>query len=205
MAQARDTRRRGDQLQNEIYQAVYELLDEKGYASLTLADVAGRSKTSRSVLYRHWDNIFDLTLDAILAGISTETNPLVQGIFDRGSLRADLLYVGQTFIRLSNQGPNKYFRLLFAEAPEAQLNREKILAASETSNLKIMGVVLENGRRRGEIHKEPPVMTQLMLFRSLRYFDLIGGRSMAVAYLDRIVDEEVLPAWRTFIKEESVT
>ena len=60
-----ETRRRGDDLENTIYAATLKILARDGYEKTTFAQIAREAKTSRTVLYRRWDTIFELVHDAI--------------------------------------------------------------------------------------------------------------------------------------------
>ncbi|MEJ5967781.1 TetR family transcriptional regulator [Lactiplantibacillus plantarum] len=53
-------RRRGNRLENAIYDTTYTLLSQYGLDQVTFSRVATAAATSRSVLYRYWDSTFDL-------------------------------------------------------------------------------------------------------------------------------------------------
>jgi AcrR family transcriptional regulator len=81
-------RRRGEELEEAILQAGWDQLRSGGYQAFTIDAVAERAGTSRSVLYRRWEDRAAL-LDAVL------TFGLTQGRLaepeDTGSLRGDIL------------------------------------------------------------------------------------------------------------------
>ena len=65
--------------------ATLELLDEHGYAGLTLAEVAKRAGVSRAALYRRWADKSQLVVEAMVSRLPTTSLP------DTGSIRGDLL------------------------------------------------------------------------------------------------------------------
>lgn len=81
------TRRRGEELENAILDAVWEELSEKGYGGLTFEGVAARARTSRAVLYRRWPTRTDLVL-ATIARLGRRTPRVAP---DTGSLREDMI------------------------------------------------------------------------------------------------------------------
>ena len=85
--EAKATRRRGEELQNAILDAVWDEISEKGYGGLTYEGVAARARTSRAVLYRRWPTRTDLVLAAI-ERLGRRTPAVAP---DTGSLREDLL------------------------------------------------------------------------------------------------------------------
>jgi AcrR family transcriptional regulator len=68
-----------------IISATLELLDEQGYAGLSLAEVALRAGVSRTALYRRWDRKAQLVVEAMVSRLPA------RGLPDTGSIRGDLL------------------------------------------------------------------------------------------------------------------
>ena len=87
-----NTRKRGDTLVESIYDAVVKLIKEVGYANLTFQQIAKAAKTSRSVLYRRWANMFDLLMEIVDDRSSKALGgQLIDRIENTGTLRGDLL------------------------------------------------------------------------------------------------------------------
>jgi AcrR family transcriptional regulator len=89
---ARDARRRpkaGRQRDPEIDTAVIaatlQVLDEVGYAKLSIGAVASRANVYRPAIYRRWPTKQHLVTDAIASTIGVTPTP------DSGDLRADLI------------------------------------------------------------------------------------------------------------------
>src|SRR5882672_4805358 len=68
-----------------ILVATRELLAERGWADLTIAEVAARAGVAKTTLYRRWPGKADLVVDA-MAALFSELE-----IADHGSMLADAL------------------------------------------------------------------------------------------------------------------
>src|SRR5215218_6373882 len=80
------TRRRGETLEQAIFQAVLDQLQSVGYARLTMEGVAACAHTGKAALYRRWPRKEDLVVDAL-----DHAMPSLAELPDTGSLREDLL------------------------------------------------------------------------------------------------------------------
>lgn len=152
MTEPNKSRRRGDKLQNDIYEATYRLLETEGYSAINFTRIAREANTSRSVVYRYWDTPFDLVFAAVRQRMQQAEARFENLDFDRGSLRDHLVYVGQHFILESNNGPFRLFKMLFSEMINQQ-ERERtgqMLAEATESNIKIMDDVLQRAIQRGK-------------------------------------------------------
>ncbi|ANS75770.1 transcriptional regulator [Paenibacillus yonginensis] len=202
MTESNKSRRRGDQLQNDIYAAAYRLLETEGYSAINFARIAREANTSRSVVYRYWDTPFDLVFAAVQHRMQQSEGVFKSLDFDRGCLRDHLVSVGQHFILESDNGPFRLFKMLFSEMISQQ-ERERtsqMLAEATGSNIKIMDCVLQQAVQRGEITKLPPKATKLILFEQIRYTFMLENGRVSHQKLEEIVDHVVLPAILYFSK-----
>lgn len=203
MTESNKHRRRGDQLQNDIYAATYRLLETEGYSAINFTRIAREANTSRSVVYRYWETPFDLVFAAVQQRMQQSEEELNNLDFDRGSLRDSLVYVGQYFILESNHGPFRLFKMLFSEMINQQ-ERERtgqMLAKATGANIKMMDYVLQRAVQRGEITKFPPKATKLILFEQIRYTFMLENGLVSDQKLEEIVDHVVLPAILYFSKQ----
>ncbi|WP_263881671.1 TetR/AcrR family transcriptional regulator [Paenibacillus sp. PSB04] len=203
MIESNKSRRRGDQLQNDIYAVTYRLLETEGYSAINFSRIAREANTSRSVVYRYWDTPFDLVFAAVQQRMQQSEEELNNLDFDRGSLRDSLVYVGQYFILESNNGPFRLFKMLFSEMINQQ-ERERtgqMLAKATGANIKMMDYVLQRAVQRGEITKFPPKATKLILFEQIRYTFMLENGLVSDQKLEEIVDHVVLPAILYFSKQ----
>ncbi len=87
-----NTRKRGDALVESIYDAAVKLIKKVGYANLTFQQIAKAAKTSRSVLYRRWANMFDLLMEIVDdKSFKALGGQLVDRLENTGTLRGDLI------------------------------------------------------------------------------------------------------------------
>jgi AcrR family transcriptional regulator len=84
-------RRRGEQLNEAIYQACLDELREHGYANLTMDRVAARARTGKATLYRRWPSKVEL-----VASTMHYTTPTYSAPPDTGNLRDELLTLLRT-------------------------------------------------------------------------------------------------------------
>ncbi|MCX4096405.1 TetR/AcrR family transcriptional regulator [Nocardia sp. alder85J] len=80
------TRRRGNDLEDAVYEAALDELAEVGYERLTMDRIAKRARTGKTSVYRRWPTRADLVLDAL------RHRPVrAVRLPDTGDLREDLL------------------------------------------------------------------------------------------------------------------
>ncbi len=87
-------RPRSVQAEAAILQATAEILEERGFAALTMEEVATRAGASKATVYRWWSSKGTLAFDAFVARF-LEGQPLP----DTGSLHSDLLAALRGWIR----------------------------------------------------------------------------------------------------------
>lgn len=78
-------RARDDRIDEAVLAATTALLDEVGYADLTIGQVAARSGRHRPAIYRRWPSKRHLVVDAVAGMLGLDATP------DTGDLRADLI------------------------------------------------------------------------------------------------------------------
>ncbi|AYE60070.1 TetR/AcrR family transcriptional regulator [Lactiplantibacillus plantarum] len=191
-------RRRGNRLENAIYDTTYTLLSQYGLDQVTFSRVATAAATSRSVLYRYWDSTFDLIFHTIIHQIQKTPISLTTTPLDTGSLRTDLILLAQRFIQQTSTGPFRYFRLLFATALNAQNQRDltQLVTQIDHANLTLIEPLLTNAQNHGELQIWPNQAAQLVLFQQLRYCDIINQPMNTDQQLTNLIDQVVLPALR---------
>ena len=92
------TRRRGAELEEALLEAAWQELEERGYAGLTMENVATRAGTSRPVIARRWRSKAELTIATLRHQI--QKRQIV--IADQGDLRTELLdYLAQASKRIT--------------------------------------------------------------------------------------------------------
>ncbi|MDR0848902.1 MAG: TetR/AcrR family transcriptional regulator [Propionibacteriaceae bacterium] len=191
------TRRRGDVLNEAIFAATLDLLQERGYAAVTFQRVAQAARTSRSVLYRSWSSPFQLIVDAARWQATASHNGLTMAdrVYDTGSLRGDLLAAAKDFIDTTSYYSTLMLSTMFyglsqAEPDEIHTLYEQITA----SNLIMMGRIVEAATLRGEITHRVSDRAKLVFFEILRSHALLLREPFTETDLEEIIDQVVLPA-----------
>ena len=140
------TRRRGETLEQAIFQAVLDQLQAVGYARLTMEGVAACAHTGKAALYRRWPRKEDLVVDAL-----DHAMPPLAELPDTGSLREDLLVLLRRMAAMTNSATGCALRCLLAEVdrehPFARLLHERVFAPRKQA----FRAVLERAAERGQV------------------------------------------------------
>ena len=143
------TRRRGETLEQAIFQAVLDQLQSVGYARLTMEGVAGRARTGKAALYRRWPRKEDLVVDAL-----DHLLPSLAVLPDHGDLREDLLDLLRRTAEMVNSRTGCALRCLLAEVdrghPFARLLHERVFAPRKHA----FRAVLQRAADRGQVRAD---------------------------------------------------
>lgn len=188
----RSARRRGEELDEAIREAVREELTARGFADLTFEGVARRARTSKPVVYRRYASRSQMVLDAWVGNGPSDPMPE-----SSGSLREDLRILGGMFSqRLERIGVDT-IRGLIAEVRPEQIQE---LTEVTTSWARVaLTAVLDAARDRGELRSEPiPEYVLSLPIVLVRNEVLLHGASEGAnvlddGVLDRIIDDVCLP------------
>jgi AcrR family transcriptional regulator len=186
------SRRRGEELEQAILDAVWAEFSEVGFAKLTMEGVAKRAGTSKPVLYRRWSSRVEMLISCIASRI-----PKADAVPDTGSLRGDmvaLLTVARE--RMTLIGQTAMLGML-AEVSKDPDVREVLLGglASELVNL-LYQVVYRRAIDRGELAEEHLTPRLLRLPTDLGRSEFLLFGTISDEAIDSIVDEVILPALR---------
>ncbi|PRX97753.1 TetR/AcrR family transcriptional regulator [Allonocardiopsis opalescens] len=187
------TRRRGEELEREILDAVLDELAEVGYARLTIEGVAARARTGRGVLYRRWPNRAELVVAALGRRRSGVPVP------DTGALRHDLVELLRAMAGRFEGMRDDVVRGVMAEAVREPGLSELVQARVAQVELEdAVELLLARADARGEVNRAriTPRMRSLPLDLLRNEFVLRGG-PVGEEVIAEIVDEIVLPLLRT--------
>jgi AcrR family transcriptional regulator len=106
-----NNRRRNKQCHQAILQAAAELLEEKGYAAVTIEAIAARAGAGKQTIYRWWPSKAAVILEAYAVQAS-RTTPIP----NTGSVRNDLCQVLQQLFVTLNTSAGLAMTSLIAEA-----------------------------------------------------------------------------------------
>ncbi len=186
------TRRRGQTLEQAIFQAVLEQLQTVGYARLTMEGVAACAHTGKAALYRRWPRKEDLVVDAL-----DHVLPSLADLPDHGNLRDDLLDLLRQLAAMVNSGTGCALRCLLAEVdrehPFARLLHERVFAPRKQSFRAVLERAVDRGQLRAEAASQlvadvgPAMVVQRFL---------VDGPPVTDDYVESILDQVVMPLLR---------
>jgi AcrR family transcriptional regulator len=181
-------RRRGDELNDAIYEATLAELTEVGYADLTMERVAARAKASKGSLYRRWPSRTELVVDAIRSQQPSHSVP------DTGDLRADLLALMHKVATYLEGPRGEAVRGLAVEVTRNPELLRTLRAEVMDSAVPPMLEVLRHGAVRGTVR--PGALTPLVAQVGpslIRQHFMAYGAPVAPKFIEDVVDQVVLP------------
>ena len=184
------TRRRGKELEDAILQAAWNELLSVGYQHFTVEGVVRRAQTSRSVVYRRWNNRIDL-FEAALLHYFENNSP---DIPDTGSLRDDM-------IELLIQVSEKRFSLMivfltqmseyFHETSSRPIDlKEKVVERSHH----VIDAIVKQAIQRGDLEDRPlPARVLFLPFDMMRNEISLTLEPMPRSHIVEIIDQLFMP------------
>lgn len=177
-------RPRSDSVRRSILSATLQLLDEVGYAKLTVEGVAALAQAGKATIYRWWSNKARLVGEALME----ETDPQLP-FPDTGSVREDFRRQLQLVAQLFNGPKGKRLAMIIGVAQEEpemlDSFRANFLAVRRGEAVQI----LQRGVRRGELRSE--VFSEVAvdaLYGPLYFRLLIEHGTLSPDYVDALCD-----------------
>lgn len=188
-------RKRGDMLIESIYDATIKLIKKVGYANLTFQQIAKTAKTSRSVLYRRWPNMFDLLMEIVDDRSSKALGgQLIDRIENTGTFRGDLLNMLTLYqSTYAEIGPEILSAVLF-EIGQGNNKVPEVEVDVAAKNILVMRKLLENAKSRGEKIKEVSDITRTLPFNLIR-MENIMYKNVDLERIALLVDEILIPVF----------
>lgn len=192
-----NTRRRGAELEKAIYKSTLEILKTKGFVNLNFGNVSQLANTSKSVLYRRWDNAFELAFSAIKYKIKIDNNgQMDETLWTGNSLEEDFVQLLNRFIISINTFDVYSAGEIFLEASQQQRTAlQNILDEGINIDIKSIDQILKRAKERGEI-KSVILEKQIKLlpFDWIRYQILIRG-SLTNKEITVLIKDVLLPIY----------
>lgn len=188
-AAAPPTRRRGRELQQAIYQAVFEQLREVGYAGLTMDGVAAAARTGKAPLYRRWPDKEALLVDALRDRLpSADDIPLA------GELRSDLIAILRFLCSVCTICADTALQMVKqqSEAVHAMM-RERISEPTRRMILETLRAAEERGDTRPG---SATALTAGVGPAVISYQNLTAPAELTDEFVMSVVDEVLLPMLR---------
>lgn len=150
---ARPGRKRSEDSRQAILSAAIDIVDEAGYAALSVEGIAKRAGTGKQTIYRWWPSKADVVMEALVTRADLRV-----GTLDHGNLADDLRALLRVSFGLSNSPQMRtLLQILMAEAQHddafAQRFREDFLDRRRRA----LGRILVRARERGEFTPRVPL------------------------------------------------
>ncbi|HEY4399185.1 MAG TPA: TetR/AcrR family transcriptional regulator [Lactobacillaceae bacterium] len=191
-------RKRGEQLEQTIYEAALKLFDEEGIEAVTFYKVAELAQTSRGVLYRRWDTPGDLLFDAVHHWAHEKADYPIDftddSFPDMGSLREDLLENARRNERL-HHALSKYLLKfsMYQMAANGSVIGDDIRDDATSGAIQLGTMLAKRAIERGELAAVPPKEVLMLLGNLRRYYTFMAPNQEPS--VETLVDKLVLPAW----------
>lgn len=179
-------------LDGAILDAALAAVAELGYDQLTMDDLASRAGVGKAAIYRRWSSKAVVVAEAIAhwrRGRGPEQPP------DTGTLRGDLDALVSAVPDYSETDVNT-IKVIVAVATAA-MHDAVLTAALEDLVLAtprhVLGSVLDQARRRGEIPAERDLALVPDVALGLHIVRMITGRPIDRVFVRRVLDDVILP------------
>lgn len=186
----RATRRRGGELEQAIFEAVWAELAEHGYTRLTMDGVAARAQTSKPVLYRRWSNRAELVVAAL-----GRNRPAEEELPDTGDLKSDLLaYLRRLAHRFDDLPGGAVHGFLVDALRDPELRQRFRTQLTQEEPVLGVAAIMRRAADRGDIDggRLTPRVFSLPV-DLLRGEFLVRGTTPADDAVEEILDDIVLP------------
>jgi AcrR family transcriptional regulator len=186
-------RRRGPALDAAILRATIAEIGQHGYADLSIERIAERARASKASVYRRWPSKVALVLAAVYDQLPDTATPP-----DTGSLRGDLLALFRSTAQLLAGPAGLAIRGLLSDALRDPELAGQIRGYTRGRSVAALREALGRAGQRGELSPEAITPRQLEAGLSvLRFHFLVNGAPVADTVIVEIVDEVVLPLFRS--------
>jgi AcrR family transcriptional regulator len=163
-------RPRSEAARGAILGAALELVEEEGYAALTMEGIARRAGVSKQTVYRWWSSKAAIVLEALNEGAAA-----IAPLPEAGSLAEEL----RVFVRRSVLGARgRTAKLLVALMAEAQLDESFAGSFRDGFLAQRRGVMVEllaRARARGEIGAEVNLDLVAEVFFGVLWYRLLAA------------------------------
>ena len=178
-------RARNPELDKAITTATTALLEERGFAGLTIEAIARRAGVARATVYRRWPNL-DALLAQVLRGVVQEIP-----IPDRGHVRDDLIALLDAQLAVTKRDAARLYPSLGVQAKTDPGARKAAVDLMEHRRTAVCAV-LRRGIDRGEIRADVDVDLAFFLVWGPVYyrflFALAAGAQIEPDFVAALVD-----------------
>jgi AcrR family transcriptional regulator len=163
-------RPRDERLDGAILEATVAILNEVGYASMTLEAVAARAGTTKPALRRRWRGRQHLVVDALVTTVGSVPTP------DTGCTRCDLVAGIQTLTEaFTNKIGRRVLPALVADLADDQELADLFLRKYFLARRASTAAALRRGIERGDLDPDLDVDLMLDMLASTTYYRVLFG------------------------------
>ncbi|GAA4344659.1 TetR/AcrR family transcriptional regulator [Angustibacter luteus] len=180
--------------EEQIFAATLSLLSDVGYDRLTMDAVASAARASKATLYRRWSTKADLVVDAVSRAACMPSPDAV----DTGSLRGDLLAMSCGVGGLTDTVPLAVMSSLVTALHREPELKDAFHRRFLAPRLQLTQELFERAAARGELAEgaDPELLAQVLPAVAI-HRTFIFGEAPKDGFVERVIDEIVLPACRT--------
>ncbi|MFE3289465.1 TetR/AcrR family transcriptional regulator [Rhodococcus sp. NPDC059234] len=176
---------RSARVREAVFAATLSGLSDRGYASLTVEDIAETAGVHKTTIYRRWGTLTQLVADAVV-DLSETTVPVP----DTGALESDLHEMARSIVDLvTSESGRAIVAALFSDAvrtPEVAAIKREFYAARYA----LADVVVRRAVGRGEIPENVSAADLLAAVAAPIYYRLL----VADLPVDRVVADRAAAA-----------
>ncbi|GAY71889.1 TetR/AcrR family transcriptional regulator [Lentilactobacillus kosonis] len=191
------TRRRGSELEDAIFSAALDIIDNEGLENLTFQKVAEAAQTSKPVIYRRWDTPFELAINAAQDRIrKNNQGSLSDYVLTGDSIRADLIQLMNRFmISVNFIGENLFRRVVFQLSSDESSTIQRYITDSLDIDRQAIDNTLARAKKRGELVKDNLTDdTKYLPFELIRYHIMVQDE-VNDELITSLVDNILLPLY----------
>jgi len=166
-------RRRNDAARAAILDATRELLRERGYERLTIAEIARAAGVGKQTIYRWWRNRADIVLE-----VARERARDGIGEVDTGTLRGDLdAFMTATYATAADPAMRALLRGM-AAAAEGDAEFEAAFKGFVDERRAVLAALVARGVERGELAAEADLELIVDVVFGLLWYAVVAGREL---------------------------
>lgn len=164
--------RRNAETSRAILDAAAALLQEKGYASFTIEEVARRSGASKSTIYRWWPGKMHLLFD--IYGAEVEKTIVIP---DFGNVQAEIIFLTRAIWKFWRETPSgQAFKSIIAEAQADPSTVEQWRSQFLPERRRRGLFILQRAAARGELRPDINIETVVDILFGYSWYRLLTGQ-----------------------------
>lgn len=181
--------KRRSEREREILRKALDLVADRGFAAVTMDEIAAASRASKATLYRRWRDKGELVADAL-----DDAEPPAHDAVDTGSLAGDIHAAVTLGFDHYRGNANLFIALLHAAATQPPI--QAALSRRLTSNLAELHEFISRAVTRGEIasSRTDEDFVDIAFLAPLLLAPAFRGKEISLADFHRYIDTVLLPS-----------